>query len=76
MDELHKPLTVGVDEMKLRNTLLNDMHEYEQKLEHEYQQKHELGKAIHKIIINDGVPQQSLRPEYKKALDLYTLTTS
>ena len=68
LDELHKPLTVGVDKMKLRNTLLNDNHEYEQKLE--------LGKAIHKFVINDGVPRQSLRPEYKEALDLYLLTNS
>ena len=39
MDELHKSLTVGVDEVKLRNTIRNNNHEYKQKLE--------LGKAIH-----------------------------
>ena len=44
LDELHKPLTVGVDKIKLRNTLLNDNHEYEQKLYHEYVQKLELGR--------------------------------
>ena len=26
LDELHKPLTVGVDKMKLKNTILNDNH--------------------------------------------------
>ena len=76
MEELHKPLTVDVDKVKLRNTLQNDNHEYEQKLYHEYVQKLELGKAIYEIITNDGVHQQSLRPEYKEALDLYTSTTS
>ena len=84
LDELHKPLTVGVDKIKLRSTLLNDNHEYEQKLEHEYkqkleheyEQKLELGKAIHEIINNHEVYLNSLRPEYKEALDLYTSTTS
>ena len=33
LDELHKPLTVGDDTMKLENTILNSNHEYEQKLE-------------------------------------------
>ena len=63
LDELHKPLNVGVDKMKLKNIILYDNHEYEQKLE--------LGKAIHEIVINHEVLQQSLRPEYKEALDLY-----
>ena len=53
----------------MRNTILNGAHEYEQKLE--------LGKAIFEIVINDDeVDLDSLRPEYKEALDLYTLTTS
>ena len=47
LDELHKPLTVGVDKMKLKNTLLINSHEYKQKLE--------LGKAIHEIIKNHEV---------------------
>ena len=63
LDELHKPLNVGVDKMKLKNTILYDNHEYEQKLE--------LGKAIHEIVINHEVLQHSLRPEYKEVLDLY-----
>ena len=58
----------GVDTMKLKDTILNDNHEYEQKLE--------LGKAITEIINNYEVYLNSLRPEYKEALDLYTLTTS
>ena len=33
LDELHKPLIVGDDTMKLENTILNNNHEYEQKLE-------------------------------------------
>ena len=33
MDELHKPLTVGVDKIQLKNTLLINNHEYKQKLE-------------------------------------------
>ena len=57
MDELHKPLTVGVDKMELENSIVNDDHEYEQKF----------WKAIHEIVINHGVLQQSLRPEYKEA---------
>ena len=40
--------------------------EIDQDLEHEYEQKLELGKAIHEIINNDGVPQQSLRQNIKK----------
>lgn len=69
LDELHKPLTVGVDKMKLKNTLLINNHEYKQKLE--------LGKAIYDIITNDDeIDLDSQIPEHKEALDLYTLTTS
>ena len=50
--------------------------EIDQDLEHEYEQKLELGKAIHEIINNHEVYLNSLRPEYKEALDLYTSTTS
>ena len=61
----------------MRNTILNDAHEYEQKPEHEYEQKLELGKVIFEIVINDDeIDLDSLRPVYKEALDLYTLTTS
>ena len=49
--------------MELENSIVNDDHEYEQKFE--------LGKAIHEIVIRRGVRQQSLRPERKEALDLY-----
>ena len=49
--------------MKLKNNNLYDNHEYEQKLE--------LGKAIHEIVINDEVDLDSLTPEYKEALVLY-----
>ena len=64
LDESHKPLTEGVDKMKLKkNTIFYYNHEYEQKLE--------LGKAIHEIVINHEVLQHSLRPEYKEVLDLY-----
>ena len=46
-------------------------------IEHEYEQKLELGKAIFEIVINDDeIDLDSLRPVYKEALDLYTLTTS
>ena len=48
---------------ELRNTLLNDKHECEQKFE--------LRRSIHKIIIKDGVPRESQGPTYKEALDLY-----
>ena len=40
LDELHKPLTVGVDKMQLKDIILYGHHEYEQKLE--------LGKKIYK----------------------------
>ena len=49
--------------MELENSIVNDDHEYEQKFE--------LRKAIHEIVIKRGVCQQSLRPERKEALDLY-----
>ena len=42
LDELHKPLTVGDDTMKLENTILNTNQEYEQ--------KRELWKKIYEII--------------------------
>ena len=64
LDETHKPLTVGVDKMKLKNTILHYNHEYKQKLE--------LGKAIYEIITNDDeIDLDSLIPEHKEALDLY-----
>ena len=63
MDELHKPLTAGVDKMEVRNTILYDTHEHKMKLE--------LGETVHEIIRNDEVDLDSLRPEYKEALDLY-----
>ena len=55
LDDSQEPLTVGVDKMELKNNIVNDDHEYEQKFE--------LGKAIHEIVIRRGVRQQSLRPE-------------
>ena len=42
LDDSHKLLTLGVDEMELRNTLLHYDHEHKQKLE--------LVEAIHEII--------------------------
>ena len=33
LDELHKPLTVGDDTMKLENTILNSNYQHKQKLE-------------------------------------------
>ena len=59
LDDSHKPLSVGVDKMELESSNVNDDHEYEQKFE--------LGKAIHEIVIRRGVLQQSLRPEHKEA---------
>ena len=41
LDDSHKPLTVGVDKMELENSIVNEDHEYEQKFE--------LGKAIHGV---------------------------
>ena len=49
--------------MELENSIVNDNHEYEEKFE--------LGKDIHEIVLRRGVRQQSLRPECKEALDLY-----
>ena len=63
LDNSRKPLTMGVDKMKLRNTILHYDHEHKQKLE--------LGEVVHEIIRNDEVDLDSLRPEYKEALDLY-----
>ena len=63
LDDSHKPLNVGVDKMELENSIVNHDHEYEQKFE--------LGKAVHEIVIKRWVRQQSLRPERKVALDMY-----
>ena len=52
-----------IDEIELRNTILYYNHEYKRKLE--------LGKAVHKIVINDEVDEDELLPEHKEALDLY-----
>ena len=49
--------------MELRNTILYYKHEYNWKLA--------LGKAVHKIVINDEVDEDELLPEHKEALDLY-----
>ena len=53
----------GMDEIELRNTILYHKHEYKRKLE--------LGKAVHKIVINDEVDEDELLPEHKEALDLH-----
>ena len=50
--------------------------EIDQKLQHEYEQILELGKAIHEIINNHEIDLDSLRPEHKEALDLYISATS
>ena len=50
--------------------------EIDQKLQHEYEQKLELGKEIYEIINTHEVDQDSLRAEHKEALDLYISTTS
>ena len=52
-----------IDEIELRNTILYYNHEYKRKLE--------LGKAVHKIVINDEVVEDELLPEHKEALDLH-----
>ena len=62
-DELHKPLTEGVDTMQCENIILYDNQEYKRKLE--------LGKKIYELIHKNEIYQQSLRSEYKEALDLY-----
>ena len=57
LDELHKPLTAGVDKMEVKNTILYDNHEHKQKLE--------LVETVHEIIRNYEVDIDSIRPEYK-----------
>ena len=53
-----------INKEELRKTIQNNNHEHKHKLE--------LGRAIHKIVINDEeIYQQSLIPEHKEALDLY-----
>ena len=52
-----------IDEIELRNTVLYHNHEHKRKLK--------LGKALHKIVINDEVDEDSLIPEHKEAFDLY-----
>ena len=63
LDETHKPLTVGVDKIELENTILYHNHNYKRKLD--------LGKDIYEFIHKNDVFPNSLRPEYKEALDVY-----
>ena len=76
LDESHNPPSVSnsdpikksneksmINKEELKNALLINNHEHEQKLE--------LGEAIHGIVIRQGVRQRSLIPEHKEALDLY-----
>ena len=61
--ELHKPLTVGVDKMTLKNIILYN--------NYNYTKKHELGKKIYDFVNKNGIHEESLRSEYKEALELY-----
>ena len=63
LDETHKPLTVGVDTMQFENIILYDNQEYKRKLD--------LGKKIYEFIHKNDVYPNSVRPEYKEALDVY-----
>ena len=63
LNDLHSDGLDEIDEIELRNTILYHKHEYKRKLE--------LGKAVHKIVINDEVDEDELLPEHKEALDLY-----
>ena len=49
--------------MQFENIILYDNQEYKRKLE--------LGKKIYEFIHKNEIYQQSLRSEYKEALDLY-----
>ena len=55
--------TDEIDQIKVKNIILYHNHEHKQKLE--------LGKKIYEIINNHEVDLDSLRSEYKEALDLY-----
>ena len=62
LDEL--PLSGDeIEEKKLEKIIVQDDYEYTKKLK--------LGKKIYEIINNCQVHQQSLRSEYKEALELY-----
>ena len=63
LNDLHSDGLDEIDEIELRNTILYHKHEYKRKLE--------LGKAVHKIVINDEVDEDELLPEHKEALDLH-----
>ena len=52
-----------IDKNEMENTVLHYNHEHKRKLE--------LGKAVHKIVINDEVDEDELLPEHKEALDLH-----
>ena len=55
--------TDEIDDEELDKIIVNN--------HYEYTKKRKLGGKVYEIINNREVHQQSLRPEYKEALDLY-----
>ena len=71
------PHSDGLDEPALSGDEIDDK-ELEKILVHDnckYAKKRKLGKEIYEIINTHQVDQDSLRPEYKEALDLYMKTS-
>ena len=56
-----------IDDEELDQMIVND--------DYEYTKKRKLGGKVYKIINNREARQQSLRPEFKEALDLYLKTS-
>ena len=56
-----------IDDEELDQMIVND--------DYEYTKKRKLGEKVYKIINNREARQQSLRPEFKEALDLYLKTS-
>ena len=62
-DEVECELQTTIDEKALERTAL--------KINKEYEEKIELGKALYKILNKGVVQEESFPPEWQKALDLY-----
>merc|ERR1712030_69144 len=62
-DEVECELQTTIDEKALERSAL--------KINKEYEEKIELGKALYKILNKGVVQEESFPPEWQKALDLY-----
>ena len=53
----------GVDETSICENMERDNVKFQHKLE--------VGKIVHKVLLREGFPEHSLRPEYQQSLNIY-----